>query len=235
MRRSLLPLIAFLAIGCGDTLPQLLNEAAQTKAEFADRLRLVVDEETCKQHFKPAKKQFDDRFKDVVERIDKIADNVGLVSLENAYRKKKDDTTQNQLKKAFGDDWLAGVYEARNYFAARKEFNTQIELVDARMWREQSRCVRLLSTVRKKGEPSQNLQAMHDAFLAWTKSKDRSLVFTLLEDLPPTSAFLPPNYLDYVESSISLPKTPSYVGMPPSTFIDNWEEWVRQNKKSKKK
>lgn len=220
MRRLLFAMVFLGSAGCGDTMPQLLNEAAQTKSEFVDKLMLVVDEESCDRYFIRAKKAFDERIKDVDERFKKLKDNLGFDSFERAVQKKtlsKDGPPKvGAVMKGLGDDWVAQARLMIEAKFAEAQFKVQESYTEARLAREVARLASLEAALGRANAPK--IAQMNSTLSAGSKGMPQN-EFVVLKGVAPEELFLSGKVLDIKLEKFMLPPAPKYVaaaGAPPA-------------------
>lgn len=221
MRRVLFPFVTLFAIGCSDSLPQLMNEASQTKAEFVDKLMLITDEETCDRYFKRAEKSLQDRNKDIEERIAKAVYNLSFDTFERAVQK----ATQQGANKGGGapprpgaaltklDGWVGQALVMMEAMQAKKDYIIAEHFTEARLAREKARLRSLESALGPGKAPK--IAAMNGSLAGDKKNAADGPIpqgFNFLKAVPPQELFLPANFFDVKFATINLPPPPRYAG-----------------------
>jgi hypothetical protein len=227
--RSLFPVVALFAIGCSDSLPQLMNEAAQTKAEFVDKLMLITDEDSCDRYYKRAEKSLQDRTKDIEERIAKAVYNLSLESFERAVQKanqKPADGKGGPPTKPGGalmklDNWVGQAVMMMEAMQAKKDYIIADHFTAARLAREKAR-LRSLEAALGVGK-APKIAAMNAALNETKNANNNNNApegpipngLNFLKGVPPQEVFLPANFFDVKFANINLPPPPRYAGAPP--------------------
>ncbi|MFO0865988.1 MAG: hypothetical protein U0744_15285 [Gemmataceae bacterium] len=230
MRRSLFPFVALFAIGCSDSLPQLMNEAAQTKAEFVDKLMLITDEDSCDRYYKRAEKSLQDRTKEVEERIGKAVYNLSFDSFERAVQKatqKPADGKGGAPAKAGTsltklDNWVAQAMIMMEAMQAKKDYIIADHFTEARLAREKAR-LRSLEAALGPGK-APKIAAMNASLAGDKKNAADGPIpngLNFLKAVPPQELFLPANFFDVKFEVIKLPPPPRYAGAPPAVANPN--------------
>jgi len=217
MWRWLLLLGTAFTAGCGtDSMPQLFNEAAQTKAEFVDKLMRIVDEDTAGIHFELGKKQYEERLEEVKKRFDKLKDNLGFDSFERKMQKLLQPGPDGKppaaskpgaLVKGLENDWLGQLLTMREAMEAKRAYMKQEYYTELRLAREVARLRSLQSALG----PNASKVGAAVSFLGGGKSQDASAPkFEFLKGVTPQELFLNGDFFVITFEEVALPPPPQY-------------------------